>query len=118
MVFRVNITTHALFAIILIASGCAHSSENTVSRGADKYSAAVSPFCALHDQEHCTAQVFSLRNPQRDVVYETRADVVRTNGAPNEAQDDAWTTVTTGDSPTPRKTFSDDTLESAPVWGQ
>ena len=100
--------------VILVASGCTGSYKNTVSRASEGFSSVVPSACSVQDQEYCDIQVLSLRDPQREVVYATIADVVITTGAPQEDRK----TAASNDSATTRKTIDKNTLESAPTLGQ
>lgn len=118
MVLSFKIGTPALCAVLLVASGCTSTYNNTVSRDAEDFSAAVPPACTLNDQEQCNKQVLSLRDAQREVVYATRADVIVTTNATTDDHDDTQEMATSGDSATIRKAIENDTLENAPTLGQ
>jgi len=117
-VLSFKIGTLALCGVMLVSSGCTSSYSNTVSRGAEDFSATLPADCTSRVQEHCNTQDLSLRDAQRQVVYTTRADVVVTPDASSEDQHDIQEIATSDDSATIRKTIDDDTLESAPELGQ
>ncbi len=118
MVLSLKYIAPASCVVILVASGCTCSYKNTVSRASEGFSSIVPSACSVQDQQYCDIQVLSLRDPQREVVYATRADVVITTGAPQEDQGDDRKTAASNDSANTRKTIDNNTLESAPTLGQ